>query len=514
MDVSRLSRLFLVLSPFFVASCGGGGSEGKPPVATPPVTLYQVEALAAQETCVDWFQLRSGPDDNADGVLNDAEVAHTEVICHGEPVAGRKAQLAVVEEPAGENCALTGRKVNVGADDNKNETLDDSEVAGTHYFCRSLEELYSFSSSIQIQEDQPLDSTLVLRDVEGLVFEAISEPTSGTLVVDPSGAFNYAPNADFYGTDSFIYTVSDGEVSIEQEVSIEIAPVNDEPTVEERDFSVYAGSYIVRQLVASDLEDEDVSFEPTTQPAFGEATLSESGLFGYRASASYVGSDSFTFQMNDGHGNTEPVEIVVAVSAAPEHAVLDLEAALHSYNGIGLTWTAVYCPDTVGYEIRYSTELITEDNWFQATRVSQGLVPAEPGAIETASVANLEQSQGYYLAVRLSHESQELDPLSNVVYIATVTPPVISIAPETIPDMVAEHNQEASQSLVITNTGGFDLQYYLEVGPSTGSQTGSQLAKTTRIHPAIHSPKGSEDSRKACLQPSVQVAPTRLATSG
>jgi len=63
------------------------------------------------------------------------------------------------------------------------------------------------------------------------------DPTDGTVANDGT----YTPNANFSGTDSFAYTVSDGEISSDPNmpatVTINVAPVADEPT-----FSVNATS--------------------------------------------------------------------------------------------------------------------------------------------------------------------------------------------------------------------------------------------------------------------------------
>lgn len=58
-------------------------------------------------------------------------------------------------------------------------------------------------------------------------------PSHGIVTVDSqSGAFTYFPAADYFGTDEFTYTVSDGKLeSRPATVSIQIANVNDPPTI-------------------------------------------------------------------------------------------------------------------------------------------------------------------------------------------------------------------------------------------------------------------------------------------
>ena len=64
-------------------------------------------------------------------------------------------------------------------------------------------------------------------DPEGvnLVVGIESGPSSGTLVMQPDGLFEYIPNSGFVGTDSFTYSASDGQqASVTTTVTIGVAP--------------------------------------------------------------------------------------------------------------------------------------------------------------------------------------------------------------------------------------------------------------------------------------------------
>ena len=65
-----------------------------------------------------------------------------------------------------------------------------------------------------------------------LTVTANSTPSNGVLVIAMNGAFTYTPNADFWGQDSFTYTVSDGTGnSATATVAIVVNAVNDAPRV-------------------------------------------------------------------------------------------------------------------------------------------------------------------------------------------------------------------------------------------------------------------------------------------
>ena len=65
-----------------------------------------------------------------------------------------------------------------------------------------------------------------------LVFSKASNPTNGSVVVNSNGTFTYTPAANFFGADSFTYTVTDAAASetLTKTVTITVNPVNDAPS--------------------------------------------------------------------------------------------------------------------------------------------------------------------------------------------------------------------------------------------------------------------------------------------
>jgi hypothetical protein len=51
-------------------------------------------------------------------------------------------------------------------------------------------------------------------DVDGdlLNLTSVSDPPHGSAVVNPDGTIAYTPDADYYGSDDFTYTIGDGNV--------------------------------------------------------------------------------------------------------------------------------------------------------------------------------------------------------------------------------------------------------------------------------------------------------------
>ncbi|WPH17451.1 tandem-95 repeat protein [Variovorax paradoxus] len=82
-------------------------------------------------------------------------------------------------------------------------------------------------------EDTPVSGRVTGSDMDSgdtLTYTKGSDPSHGTVTVNPDGTYTYTPNPDFNGTDSFTVTVSDGHGgTTASTVTVTIDPVNDAP---------------------------------------------------------------------------------------------------------------------------------------------------------------------------------------------------------------------------------------------------------------------------------------------
>jgi bacillolysin len=113
--------------------------------------------------------------------------------------------------------------------------VDDVSV----YTCANLPPV-AREDSYTTDEDTPLNQPApgVLAndtdpDGDDLTAALLDNVAHGNLTFRPDGSFSYAPDQDFFGTDSFTYKVNDGAAdSGVTKVTITVNPVNDPPTVE------------------------------------------------------------------------------------------------------------------------------------------------------------------------------------------------------------------------------------------------------------------------------------------
>ena len=140
-----------------------------------------------------------------------------------------------------------------------------------------------------------------------LTWSLSSTPAHGTAVVNGTGAspanFNYTPNANFHGSDSFTVSVTDGGLSDSIPINVTITSVND-TTFISGDFN---GTLMEDGNASGDLNATDADgltdgayFLISSTPANGSASIDPaSGTWLYSANQDFHGSDSFSVSVTD-----------------------------------------------------------------------------------------------------------------------------------------------------------------------------------------------------------------------
>ena len=172
-------------------------------------------------------------------------------------------------------------------------------------------------------------------DVDGDALSAsiLAQPAHGVVTLNPNGSFTYSPNPDYNGPDSFVYGVSDGNGGTATgTVNLTVNPVNDPPVVDagddtgESSYDIAEGGVLVVAApgVLANVSDADGdTLVPTVLvgPTHGVVTLNLNGSFTYVPNPGYSGSDSFTYQVDDGNGGVATGTITVQVNAVNDAPV-------------------------------------------------------------------------------------------------------------------------------------------------------------------------------------------------
>lgn len=131
----------------------------------------------------------------------------------------------------------------------------------------------------------------------------------------------YTPASDFFGSDTFTYTISDGTGIQTASVEVQVHPQNDDPTAVADSSTVTEDSTDnFLDLLSNDssapdgpetLRISDVS----NSAQGGVVTLGSSGTHVlYSPPANFVGTDTFTYTLSDGNGGTAQETVTITVT--------------------------------------------------------------------------------------------------------------------------------------------------------------------------------------------------------
>ena len=173
-------------------------------------------------------------------------------------------------------------------------------------------------------------------DLEGDPITAILviNVANGVLVLNPDGSFSYTPNQGFSGTDSFSYMANDGVSNsniITVTIDVAVGEVENEPPLANTDFPATVEDTAVDiNIVFNDIG-PDGAIDPATvlviaPPTDGSVVVNPDGTVTYTPDPGFIGTDTFTYTVDDVEGLTSNVATVtVSVTPIPIGADLSLE---------------------------------------------------------------------------------------------------------------------------------------------------------------------------------------------
>lgn len=196
-------------------------------------------------------------------------------------------------------------------------SVDDAPVAG--------------DDSFTTNEDTPLTITVaeVLAndsDVEGSALEPtiMTAPEHGTVTFEDNGDITYTPNANFHGTDSFTYTVSDGvNTSNLATITITVNSVEDAPVAVNEGYTTSVDTELVvdadRSILLNDTDGDGDTLQAilVQDTQHGTLNLLSDGTFTYMPDPGFTGTDGFSYRATDGTLNSLTTAVTIYVNAKP-----------------------------------------------------------------------------------------------------------------------------------------------------------------------------------------------------
>lgn len=141
-------------------------------------------------------------------------------------------------------------------------------------------------------------------------------PTNGTATIASDGkSITYTPAANFSGSDSFVYTASDGKGHTAS-ATVNVAVTSGIPAATDDSATTSQGVPVEISVLDndSDPEGDPLSVIAVSVPGHGTAALGKSGVITYTPSSGFYGLDYFTYTISDGQGHTASAFVDVLVT--------------------------------------------------------------------------------------------------------------------------------------------------------------------------------------------------------
>ncbi|MBK7003103.1 MAG: tandem-95 repeat protein [Rhodoferax sp.] len=225
-----------------------------------------------------------------------------------------------------------------------------------------LDQRQAMDDNFSTAEDSPVTLNVLANDQNanqnGFIPVVVAAPAHGTVSANPDGTFSYTPEANYFGADSFSYTIGNTATAANTAaVNLTITPVNDTPVTTDITVSTAKDTPVAIRLVADDADSTTASlqFAIQTQPQHGSLSVNADGTFSYTPNANYFGADRFTYTASDGELTSNPATVNLTITPVNDAPTANpLQASLAEDASVVLNLLEV-ASDTDGDALTLST---------------------------------------------------------------------------------------------------------------------------------------------------------------
>jgi hypothetical protein len=175
------------------------------------------------------------------------------------------------------------------------------------------------------QENTPVTINVLVNDTDpdgdSLSVDSVTDPPNGAATINADQTVTYTPDANFFGTDTFDYTIHDGKGGFDTAtvtVTVERRP-NSPPNAVDDSATTQENTAVTINVVANDSDPngDPLTVTNVTQPANGTTTNNGDGTVTYSPNSGFTGTDTFNYTISDGRGGTDTAQVSVMVQPRP-----------------------------------------------------------------------------------------------------------------------------------------------------------------------------------------------------
>jgi large repetitive protein len=187
--------------------------------------------------------------------------------------------------------------------------------------------------SINTAEGTPGDTNVLANDSDpdgdALTIVGWTDATFGSVGCGTTDCTYTPTDLGFSGTDSFTYTISDGNGGTDEgEVIVTVTPTNEQPVADDDELEIAEDTAGNVDVLDGDTDDDGDPLEvetPNPPADHGTVSCTTNGICTYTPDPDFSGPDLFTYSINDGQGGVDSGDVAVTVTPVndPPNAVDD-----------------------------------------------------------------------------------------------------------------------------------------------------------------------------------------------
>lgn len=190
----------------------------------------------------------------------------------------------------------------------------------------------AINDTLATQEDVLLNGDVATNDTVAnnptAQFTLATQAAFGSVVLNTNGTFSYTPNADFFGSDSYTYSLCDGgapAVCDTATVYVTVTPVNDAPVATNDNATTVQAMDVTGNVSTNDtdIDGPSATYTVLDNPNNGTLVLATNGQYIYNPNPAFTGCDTAVLLVCDG-GTPERCDtslLIVCVTAGNQPPV-------------------------------------------------------------------------------------------------------------------------------------------------------------------------------------------------